>query len=104
MPEPRRRRLALAWSALALLAGVALSAAVALGQYRALQAERDVQLDRLAERSFDAMENQLAVCGLLVRSVQSLFLASDELTALEFDRVYENLRPRQVFPSLQAMA
>jgi diguanylate cyclase (GGDEF)-like protein/PAS domain S-box-containing protein len=87
-----------------MLAGVALSATVALGQYRAARAERDVQLDRLAERSFDALENQLAVCGLLVRSVQSLFLASDELTALEFDRVYENLRPRQVFPSLQAMA
>jgi diguanylate cyclase (GGDEF)-like protein/PAS domain S-box-containing protein len=104
MPEPRRRRLALTWSALALTAGLALSAAVAIDQYRALQAERDVQLDRLAERSFDAMQNQLAVCGLLVRSVQSLFLASEELTALEFDRVYENLRPRQVFPSLQAMA
>jgi diguanylate cyclase (GGDEF)-like protein/PAS domain S-box-containing protein len=104
MTEPHRRQSALAWSALALLAGAALSAGVGLYQYRVLRAERDVQLDRLAERSFDAMRNQLQVCGLLVRSVQSLFLASEQLTPLEFERVYGNLRPREVFPSLQAMA
>jgi len=103
MPETRRQT-ALAWSALALLAGAALSAAVGGYQYRVLRAERDVQLDRLAERSFDEMGQQLEVCGLLVRSVQSLFLASDELTPVEFERVYGNLRPREVFPSLQAMA
>ena len=104
MPTKHRRQTALAWSLVALLAGTALSAAVALDQYRVLRAERDVQFDRLAERSFDSMHNRLAVCGLLVRSVQSLFLASEELTAVEFDRVYANLRPKDVFPSLQAMA
>src|SRR5688572_11994554 len=104
MPPKHRRQSALAWSLVALLAGTALSATVALDQYRVLRAERDVQFDRLAEQSFDSMQNRLAVCGLLVRSVQSLFLASEQLTAVEFDRVYANLRPRDVFPSLQAMA
>src|SRR5688572_29308177 len=104
MPPKHRRQSALAWSFVALLAGTALSATVALDQYRVLRAERDVQFDRLAERSFDAVQNRLAVCGLLVRSVQSLFLASEELTAVEFERVYGNLRPKEVFPSLQAMA
>ena len=104
MHEQIRRRNALAWSGVALLLGLMLSAAVAHYDYRVLRAERDVQFERLAERSFDAMENQLAVCGLLVRSVQSLFLASDAVEATEFERVYANLRPREVFPSLQAMA
>ncbi|MGH8028388.1 MAG: bifunctional diguanylate cyclase/phosphodiesterase, partial [Arenimonas sp.] len=104
MTEPRRRQSALAWSALALLFGAGLSAAVGLYQHRVLRAERDVQFDRLAERSFDAVQNRLAICGLLVRSVQSLFLASDDLAPVEFERVYGNLRPKQVFPSLQAMA
>jgi diguanylate cyclase (GGDEF)-like protein/PAS domain S-box-containing protein len=104
MPEPHRRQSALAWSLVAFVAGVALSAAVGLSQFRVLRDERDMQLDRAAERSYDALHNQLAVCGLLVRSVQSLFLASEDLTATEFERVYGNLRPKEVFPSLQAMA
>jgi diguanylate cyclase (GGDEF)-like protein/PAS domain S-box-containing protein len=99
-----RRTSPLALSALAFVAGVALSAAVGLYSFDMLRAERDRELDRVAERSFDALHDQLEVCGLLVRSVQSLFLASDELTPTEFERVYGNLRPREVFPSLQAMA
>jgi diguanylate cyclase (GGDEF)-like protein/PAS domain S-box-containing protein len=104
MQEQIRRRNALLWSVVALVAGLLVSAAVAHYAYRVLESERDVQFERLAERSFDAMENQLEVCGLLVRSVQSLFLASDAVEAREFERVYANLRPREVFPSLQAMA
>jgi len=104
MSPTHRRQSALAWSLVALFAGLALAAAAGAYHYRVLRAERDVQFDRLAERSFDAMQNRLAVCGLLVRSVQSLFLASEELSAVEFDRVYDNLRPKEVFPSLQALA
>src|SRR5688572_30274518 len=104
MPEPHRHQSALAWSVVAFVAGLALSAAVGISQFRVLRDERDTQLDRAAERSYDALRNQLEVCGLLVRSVQSLFLASEQLTATEFERVYGNLRPKEVFPSLQAMA
>jgi len=39
-----------------------------------------------------------------VRSVQALFLSSDEVTATEFQSMYDNLRPREQFPSLQAIA
>ena len=51
-----------------------------------------------------AVQSQLQNCGLLVRTVQALFLASDQVTSREFDSIYSNLRPHDLFPSLQAMA
>src|SRR5690606_39968772 len=48
--------------------------------------------------------DRLRTCEMLARSVQSLFLASAEVEPDEFDNLYENLRPRQRFPSLQAVA
>src|SRR5690606_33735170 len=39
-----------------------------------------------------------------LRSVQTVFLASDDVTGEEFGILYENLRPRSEFPSLQALA
>jgi len=92
------------WSAGALLVGLALSVLAAALHHDALDRSDRVRLDRLAERSFEAVESQLQTCGLLVRSVQSLFLASDTVTAEEFESIYANLRPREQFPSLQAMA
>ncbi|HEU0154357.1 MAG TPA: EAL domain-containing protein [Arenimonas sp.] len=92
------------WSLAALLVGLALSL-VAAGLHRdALARSEQVRLERLAERSFDAVDSQLETCGLLVRSVQALFLASDEVTEVEFEAMYSNLRPREQFPSLQAIA
>jgi diguanylate cyclase (GGDEF)-like protein/PAS domain S-box-containing protein len=103
-PAQRGGRGALIWSLLALGMGLLLSAAIAGYQYRVLAAERDNQFDHLAERSFTALQSTLNTCGLLIRSVQSTFLASDNVTPEEFDRVYQNLNPKQVFPSLQAIA
>jgi diguanylate cyclase (GGDEF)-like protein len=88
----------------ALLAGLCLSAAAAWFHQSELARSEQVRLDRLAERSFDALEGKLETCGLLVRSVQALFLSSDEVTADEFQAMYDNLRPREQFPSLQAIA
>lgn len=104
LPAHRGSRGALIWSLLALGIGLLLSAAIAGYQYRALAADRDRRFDDLAERSFAALQNTLDTCGLLVRSVQSTFLASDEVTPEEFERSYQNLDPKRIFPSLQAIS
>jgi CHASE1-domain containing sensor protein len=92
------------WSLGALLVGLALSLLAASLHRDALARSEQTRLERLAERSFDAVDSQLQTCGLLVRSVQALFLASDEVTIDEFEAMYSNLRPREQFPSLQAIA
>ena len=92
------------WSFAALVVGLLLSGLAATLHHEALEKEREQRLERLAERSFQALEDQLQTCGLLVRSVQALFLSSDAVTMEEFDAMYANLRPREQFPSLQAMA
>ena len=92
------------WSLGALLVGLTLAVMAAwLHQSAVSRAERN-QLERRAERSFAAVQSQLQNCGLLVRTVQALFLASDQVTVREFDSIYSNLRPRELFPSLQAVA
>lgn len=92
------------WSLGALLLGLALSVlAAGMHQSALSRSERD-QLALRAERSFAAVDVQLRNCGLLVRTVQALFLASDRVTPAEFDAIYSNLRPRELFPSLQAVA
>lgn len=92
------------WSLGALLFGLSLTVAGALFHHSTLARSEQVRLDRLAERSFDAIESKLQTCGMLVRSVQALFLSSEEVTAAEFQSMYDNLRPREQFPSLQAIA
>ena len=92
------------WSLGALVLGVALSGLGAYFHHQALARADQVRLERLAERSFDAVDGKLLTCGLLVRSMQALFLSSDDVTPAEFEAMYANLRPREQFPSLQAIA
>ena len=92
------------WSLAALIFGLALSfTAARLHQDALARSEHDL-LDRRAERSFQAVRAQLQNCGLLVRTVQTLFLASERVTPAEFGGIYTNLRPGELFPSLQAVA
>jgi diguanylate cyclase (GGDEF)-like protein/PAS domain S-box-containing protein len=92
------------WSAVALLLGLGLSVLAAWLHHGALARSERTVMERRAERSFDAVQSRLESCGLLVRSVQALFLSSDRVTEAEFDSIYSNLRPRELFPSLQAIA
>jgi diguanylate cyclase (GGDEF)-like protein/PAS domain S-box-containing protein len=46
----------------------------------------------------------LQACGRLLRAVQTVFIASNDVDAEEFSSLYGNLRPRDEFPSLQAIA
>jgi CHASE1-domain containing sensor protein len=92
------------WSVGALVLGLAVSVVAASLHHEAIARAERTTFERRAERSFDAVETQLRSCALLVRSVQALFLTSDALGPAEFDAIYSNLRPRVLFPSLQAIA
>ncbi|UHQ24151.1 EAL domain-containing protein [Lysobacter sp. 5GHs7-4] len=93
-----------AWSLLALAFGVALTLWLGGAQQRRLVDDRTTALESNAQRSYHAIADRLQACELLLRSVQTLFLTSDNVTAQEFANLYANVRPRERFPSLQAMA
>ena len=92
------------WALVALLVGVALSIWLAQGQQQRVDARRHAELQAAADSIAAAVGDRLRTCEMLARSVQSLFLASAEVEPGEFDHLYENLRPRERFPSLQAVA
>lgn len=97
-------RRAWVWVGLALFLGLLASALLAIQHHRLLQGTmHDAQLSQV-DRVEAAITQQLGYAALLTRSVQSLFLASDEVTPEEFQLIYENLQPREAFPSLLAFA
>ena len=91
-------------SLLALLVGLSLSALLAREHGRLLEAQQKASLHWLAERSSDGLRAQLDSCGLLVRSVQALFNAAEEVTQATFLQLYDDLQPRQQFPALRSLA
>jgi diguanylate cyclase (GGDEF)-like protein/PAS domain S-box-containing protein len=92
------------WSVAALCIGLGLSLFAAWNQHASLASAERVLRERQADRAYQGVRLQLDNCALLVRSVQTLFLSSQEVTPEEFQNVYVNLRPRVLFPSLQAIA
>ncbi len=92
------------WSLAALVLGTALTLWASGQQQEGADAERRAGFAALAQESFDAVAGNLHACELLLRSVQTVFLASDDVTPAEFANLYDNLRPRTEFPSLQALA
>lgn len=92
------------WSLVVLVIGVGLAIWAANVQQARMQGERDAALLGLAEAAPEALRSDLLACELMVRALQSLYLASNAVSPQEFNNVYENLRPREVFPSLQAVA
>jgi diguanylate cyclase (GGDEF)-like protein/PAS domain S-box-containing protein len=103
MPSPWRRS-AYLWSLLALLLGLAATALLHRQQSRHQEAEKTFVHNELADKSYLALQARLHLAGSMLRAVQTLFLASDEVTRSEFAGFYANLRPREQFPSLLALA
>ena len=93
-----------AWSLLALLVGLSGSFVMADHEFRRQQGERTTELATISERGYASIAERLRGCELLVRSVQTVFLSSDEVEPEEFQHVFANLRPHEIFPSLQALA
>jgi diguanylate cyclase (GGDEF)-like protein/PAS domain S-box-containing protein len=92
------------WGLLALLCGLMLTLALHRQQRNEQQISHDAAMRALADKGYVALQSELQSSELLVRSVQTLFLASQDVTAAEFTHLYENLRPREQFPSLLALA
>jgi diguanylate cyclase (GGDEF)-like protein len=105
VPVPSPWRLtAWLWSLLALLAGLTLALAVHHQQRQRQEVERTHLRNELANKTYAGLQSKLHSAESLLRAVQTLFLASDEVAATEFHTFYTNLRPREQFPSLLALA
>ena len=91
------------WSLLALALGIALSYWIATQQQRRSEAELQRTLAHIAHSGYIALIDQVRACELLVRAVQTLFVTSDDVDAARFADAYANLKPREAFPSLQAI-
>ncbi|HEU4670443.1 MAG TPA: EAL domain-containing protein [Dyella sp.] len=102
-PPPRGGR-AWVWVVATLLAGVLLTLLVHHQQQVRQRAALRVAMDELADKSFTALKTRLGTSELLIRAIQTLYIASDEVTAEDFRHFYANLRPRELFPSLVAVA
>ncbi len=103
-PLASRRGQAWIWAALALAGGLAVTLALHQQQQQRQHAQLTDEYVDLAGKGYVAVQAQLQSAEWLLRSVQTLFLASDQVTGDEFGDFYENLRPRSQFPSLVALA
>lgn len=90
------------WALLVLLLGMAATLWAATRQYQHAQARHEAGLRDVVARSEEALASSLGDCALLLRSMQTVFIASEEVSPAEFAAAYAVLRPREVLPSLQA--
>ncbi|MBQ4854992.1 EAL domain-containing protein [Rhodanobacter sp. B2A1Ga4] len=105
IPQPPRWHLAAwLWSLLALLLGLLLSLAAHEQQMRRLQAERTLIRNEMASKAYVSLQGRLHAAESLLRAAQSLFLSSEEVDAGEYAGFYANMRPREQFPGLLALA
>jgi diguanylate cyclase (GGDEF)-like protein/PAS domain S-box-containing protein len=93
-----------AWSLLALLLGLGLTVWASSLQHRRVVEQREADFAQAAREGTDAVAAGLQACGRLLRAVQTVFIASQDVDPAEFSHLYRNLRPRDEFPSLQAIA
>lgn len=92
-----------AWSVLALLLGLGVTLWMHNLQQQRTQSQRLQSLEDVVQDAHAALTERLDASHLLVRSLQTLFLTSQEVTAEEFSHVYANLLPRKRLPGLQAL-
>ena len=103
MPSPSRVT-AWLWGLLALLAGLLVTFAAYHQQHKRQLAEQSFVYGELADKTYAALKSKLIAADAMLRAVQTLFLASDAVTQDKFVKFYSNLRPREQFPSLLALA
>ncbi|OOG65046.1 bifunctional diguanylate cyclase/phosphodiesterase [Rhodanobacter sp. B04] len=103
--EPLANRVpGVVWGLLALGFGLLLTFWLYRVQARQWQAERQEAVVTEADKGVAQLRAKLRSAELLLRSVQTMFLVSEQMDEDRFERLYANLDPRRDFPSLLAMA
>ncbi|MGA0588382.1 bifunctional diguanylate cyclase/phosphodiesterase [Dyella sp. KRB-257] len=92
------------WVLLTLLLGVGLTLLLHHQQRVRQQAADRAAMQQLADKNYAALQARMASSELLMRALQTLYIASDDVTGADFAHFYQNLRPRDLFPSLIALA
>lgn len=102
---PGRRVPAWAWAALACVLGMALTLWLAAAERHRSRSEAQRVLEQETRGVAAAIRQQLEQCGHLIRAFQSIFLASETVTEIEYIRAYENMQSNGAARvSLQALA
>ena len=94
----------LLWVLVVLAVGLAITWNLAESEQAREQAQRRRDFQNAANRVVDRLQNELENCELVLRSMQSLFLASREVGAEEYATAFANLDVQRRMPSLQALA
>lgn len=100
-----RRVPAWVWAAVAFLLGMAFTSWLAQGERRRSERDERRMFITEVEKAAASIHLQLDQCGHLIRAFQSIFLASNDVSAEEYARAYENMQSNSVVRiSLQALA
>jgi len=91
------------WALLGLLMGLASTAFMVLLERHNLQAEAHLQFSQVARRSVLQVERQMETSGLLLRAMQSAFVADGNIDQARFQSIHDNLRPEQRLPAQVAV-
>lgn len=97
------RMTARVWSLVALALGLICSALVAHWQHGKLVDDRRVQLSRIAARSAETLNGELAFASQMIRSLQAAFLSADDVTASEFATLHRILDKDHYVPALRLL-
>ncbi len=89
---------------LALLFGLALTAWISHLEWGREHSERERALSIAARDVESALRGELAACEMLLRSMQSVYLASHEVNNGEFQAAFEGLQALRHLGSLQALS
>lgn len=103
-PRPGRDLSPWVAAAIALVLGMSLTLWLSRGEEERAARDRQRAFEAAANNIAAAVISQLADCERLIRTFQSVFLASDEVKAEEFQRVYDNLQTDRARVNLQALA
>jgi diguanylate cyclase (GGDEF)-like protein/PAS domain S-box-containing protein len=103
-PSPSGRAYSWLWVLLTLALGVALTLVLHHQQRGRQKAATAAALAELADKNYASLQAKLASSELLMRAIQTLYIASDDVTETDFEHFYANLQPRQMFPSMLSLA
>ncbi|WP_374248213.1 EAL domain-containing protein [Thermomonas sp.] len=103
--QPAPARAAWGWALLVLLLGLGLTAWLVRFEWHRSQDEMRWVAGKQVEQVAGGVARQLEECEHLIRAFQSVYLASDDVSASEYARAYENMQGNSVVrDSLQALA